>query len=153
MSPSTTERLRATGLRVTVPRLRVLEVMLAHPGKWMSVEDIAKAMVAQDQESAASIVGAAYRATNDLGAAGLLYREWQAGLNAGKAVYLLDPFPTTAQRDHLVSIICRECGNGVLVNTPAPHEHLREIAAHSGMAMAERPVSIQGTCKDCRARE
>lgn len=147
------ERLRAAGLRVTLPRLRVLDAMLAHPGQWMSVEDIARALVARNRESAANIVCSAYRATNDLSACGILFREWHDGVGGGKAIYILNPIATMAERDCLVSIICRECGTGVLVHDPAIRARLREVAARNGLTMAERPVSVRMTCEDCSTNQ
>ena len=90
--------LRRAGLKATVPRLRVLEILAAADGQHFSAEDVYRALLESGEDVGLATV---YRVLTQFEAAGLVVRH---NFEGGHAVFELD---SGEHHDH---IVCMECG-------------------------------------------
>lgn len=88
-------QLREAGLRVTVPRLRVLQVMEEADPHHLSAEDVYKKLLAMDESIGLATV---YRVLTQFESAGIVERH---NFAEGYAVYELAPL---THHDHMVDV-------------------------------------------------
>ncbi|MFS8499755.1 MAG: Fur family transcriptional regulator [Micromonosporaceae bacterium] len=132
------ERLRAAGLRVTRPRLAVLEVLSR--GGHLEAEQIAK----QVRERLHPVsTQAVYDVLAALTRVGLLRRIEPAGSPARYEVRVGD------NHHH---VVCRGCGAIADVNCVVGHRPCLTPDDTSGFEVDEAEVTFWGLCPDCRAR-
>jgi Fur family transcriptional regulator, stress-responsive regulator len=132
------DRLREQGLRVTAPRLGVLEAVDADGGHLDAAAIAAAARLRIGSVSTQAV----YEILNSLTEAGLLRRIEPAGF---PALY------ETRVGDNHHHIVCRTCGTIEDVDCvvgEAPCLHVRESA---GMAIDEAEITFWGICERCRA--
>jgi Fe2+ or Zn2+ uptake regulation protein len=98
--PPTTESndLRNAGLKVTLPRLKILDILADSSARHMSAEDIYKKLLVSNEDIGLATV---YRVLTQFEAAGLVTRHHFEG---GMAVFELNQ---GAHHDH---IVCVDCG-------------------------------------------
>jgi len=94
-----TQDLRKAGLKVTHPRMRILEILEASAGKHMTAEDIYRHLLEHQDDIGLATV---YRVLTQFEHAGLLSRQH---FETGKAVFELK------QGGHHDHIVCMECGH------------------------------------------
>ncbi len=130
--------LRKAGLKVTLPRLKVLEIFEKSAGQHLSAEDIYKALL-----EAGSDVGLAtvYRVLAQFETAGLISRH---NFISGQAVYELC---AEHHHDHL---ICVKCNAVKEFTDPVIEKHQEEIAKKLGYEMVDHELNIYGICSACR---
>lgn len=90
--------LRKVGLKVTQPRMRILEILEQSDGKHLTAEDIYKLLLAQDEDIGLATV---YRVLTQFEAAGLVVKHYFEG---GQSIYELD------RGDHHDHMVCVETG-------------------------------------------
>jgi Fur family transcriptional regulator, stress-responsive regulator len=133
------ELLRSRGLRVTRPRLAVLEVLAG--GGHLDVEEITVRV--RDRINSVSIQ-AVYDVLGALGRAGLARRIEPAG---GPARF---EARTGDNHHHLV---CRSCGKVVDVDCVVGQAPCLDPDATHGYEIDEAEVTFWGLCPDCQARQ
>ena len=134
--------LKKTGLKVTLPRLKVLSIFENSKEKHLSAEDIYKEMIGGGEEVGLATI---YRVLTQFEQVGLLIRHHFEG---GKAVYELN------EKSHHDHIVCLQCGHVTeFVNeeieklqTKVAEEHGFKIIEHSLIIYAD---SIKKPC-DCK---
>ena len=136
------EGLKKTGLKVTLPRLKIMEIFDHSKQKHLSAEDVYKLMIGGGEEIGLATI---YRVLTQFEQVGLLIRHHFEG---GKAVYELN---TKIHHDH---IVCLQCGNVTeFVNEEI--ENLQEkVAKEHGFKIIEHSLiiyadSIKKPC-DCK---
>ena len=137
MSTGFEDQLRTRGLRVTAPRVAVLEVLAAQ--RHVSAETVA--MAAREHAGAVSTQGI-YNVLTDLTAAGLVHRIDPAG---SPALYELSE---QGIHHHL---ICRGCG--LVMDLACEHgtaDCLLPPQTH-GFSGLEAEIVFWGTCPECQA--
>jgi len=137
-----TKDLRKAGLKVTIPRLKILEILEANSDAHMSAEDVFKALL----ESCEDIVLATvYRVLTQFEQAGLLTR---SNFEAGRAVFELNE---GAHHDHLV---CLTCGRVEEFVDTEIEQRQKRIAADKGFALRDHALALYGECikEDCPYR-
>ena len=87
--------LRSAGLKVTLPRLKILEMLESHPARHMSAEDIYRKLMDSEEDIGLATV---YRVLTQFEAAGLVKRHHFEG---GHAVFELERGP---HHDHMVNL-------------------------------------------------
>ena len=92
------QELRDVGLKATLPRLKVLEIMRASPSRHLSAEEVYRLLLEQDADVGLATV---YRVLSQLEAAGLLSRNV---FDSGKAVFEIN------EGEHHDHLICLQCG-------------------------------------------
>ncbi|HSW14598.1 MAG TPA: ferric iron uptake transcriptional regulator [Solimonas sp.] len=87
--------LRSAGLKVTLPRLKILEMLERNPARHMSAEDIYRKLMDSEEDIGLATV---YRVLTQFEAAGLVKRHHFEG---GHAVFELERGP---HHDHMVNL-------------------------------------------------
>lgn len=126
--------LRSRGLKVTLPRLQILEIFEKTTVRHLSAEDVYRLLIQQGHEVGLATV---YRVLTQLQHAGLLK---QAHFESGKAVYELDD---GMHHDHLV---CTTCGRVQEFHDDAIEQRQRAIAVEQGFEVIEHSHILYGRC-------
>ena len=138
-------RLREVGLRPTAARVGILQVLDACRPRRIDADTVLRDLQVQGMYSSLATV---YRVLKDLVDHDLLLQEWRDGLNGGKAVYGILPPEKTKTRPGL-RIVCECCGCATQIADPSLQDRLCQSALRGGLRLAERPLSILGTCAQC----
>ena len=93
------DELKSTGLKATLPRLKILEIFQKTEQRHMTAEDVYRVLLGEQSDIGLATV---YRVLTQFEQAGLLSRHH---FEAGKAVYELRE---DGHHDHLV---CLDCGH------------------------------------------
>jgi len=133
-------RLKSSGLRVTAPRLTVLDVV-SHEGKHQTAEFIA---VAARNRLGTLSRQAVYDNLNALVAAGLVRRIEPAG----RAALYEDRVG-----DNHHHLICRQCHTTVDIDCAAGQAPCLEPVADHGFVIDEAEVVFWGLCPDCQTHD
>lgn len=131
-----THDLRKAGLKVTLPRLRILEILEAAEPHHLSAEDVYKELLANDNDIGLATV---YRVLTQFEGAGIVTRHHFAG---GQAVFELD---NGDNHDH---IICLKSGRVAEFKDVQIEQRLEEIAAELGYSLTEHRIVLYGVHKD-----
>jgi Fur family transcriptional regulator, ferric uptake regulator len=133
------KELRKAGLKVTLPRLKILEILEANPQRHMSAEDLYKTLLESDADIGLATV---YRVLTQFESAGLVRRH---NFESGSAVFELDD---GHHHDH---IICQQCGHVEEFYDPTIEARQEAAAKAHGFSLSEHSLVIYGNClrKDC----
>jgi Fe2+ or Zn2+ uptake regulation protein len=137
---TTADLLRDRGLRVTQPRLAVLEALRS--GQHVSAEDVAR--TARERLGTLS-TQAVYDILHALVGAGLARRIEPAGAPA--ALY------EARVGDNHHHVVCRECGRAEDVDCFTGSAPCLQPTDDLGFVVDEAEVTFWGRCPECRARE
>jgi Fur family ferric uptake transcriptional regulator len=135
---SSADVLRRHGLRVTAPRMAVLQALGA--GAHLDAERVAATVRAR---IGAVSTQAVYDALNAFTRAGLVRRIEPAG---SAALY------ETRTGDNHHHIVCRECATTVDVDCVIGAAPCLDPSSAHGFDVDEAEVTFWGTCPDCQAR-
>lgn len=133
--------LKNAGLKVTLPRVKVLEVFRTAETRHLSAEDVYHRLVEQHSDVGLATV---YRVLMQLEDAGILVRNT---FNAGKAVFELNE---GKHHDHL---ICLGCGRTDEFNDPTIEKRQKIVAESFGYVLRDHQMALYGYCPDCAARK
>jgi len=123
--------LRKVGLKVTHPRMRILELLEQRtPRQHMTAEDIYRQLLKQGDEIGLATV---YRVLTQFEAAGLVLKH---NFEDGHAVYELD---RGDQHDHMVDI---DTGKIIEFHSPEIEKLQREIAEQNGYVLEEHSLVL-----------
>ncbi len=132
--------LRKAGLKVTIPRLKVLEIFEKNATQHLSAEDIYKALLEEGGDVGLATV---YRVLTQFEAAGLISRHNFIG---GQAVYEL-----TAEEHH-DHMICVKCNTVEEFTDPIIEKRQQEVAKQMGYEIVDHALNIYGICEECRGK-
>lgn len=132
--------LRKAGLKVTLPRLRILDILAASPEKHMSAEDIYKGLLEMGDEVGLATV---YRVLTQFESAGLVNR---LNFESGQSVFELNQGP---HHDHL---LCVQCNAVEEFYDEVIETRQRAIAEKFGYEMTDHALNIYGLCAKCRKK-
>jgi Fur family ferric uptake transcriptional regulator len=135
--------LRKAGLKVTLPRLKILEILESGATRHMSAEEIYKRLIESHEDIGLATV---YRVLTQFEAAGLVARHH---FEDGMAVFELNH---GAHHDH---IVCMDCGHVEEFVDPSIEERQEAIADRHGFLIREHSLVLYGHCqrKDCPTRK
>lgn len=139
---SQVDDLKSSGLKATLPRLKILEVFQKAEQRHMTAEDVFKALLAENSDIGLATV---YRVLMQFEQAGLLTR---SHFESGKSVFELNE---GQHHDHLV---CLTCGRVEEFYDPEIEKRQRVIAHARGFELHEHALSLYAVCtkKDCAHR-
>ena len=129
--------LRNAGLKVTGPRVRVLEYLESSTSRHVSAEDIWTALKDQGEDASLATV---YRVLTQFEAAGLVQRHTFEG---NTAVFEL------ADDDHHDHMVCTKCGGVTEYVDDVIEKRQHEIAAQHGFEVSDHVHIIYGLCANC----
>ena len=135
-----TQDLKKAGLKVTLPRMKILEILENSKIRHLSAEDIYKSLLESNEEIGLATV---YRVLTQFEAAGLVVRHHFEG---GQAVFEMNQ---GAHHDHLV---CVKCGKVTEFVDPIIEDRQKISAREYGFELLEHSMILYGHCKDCRKK-
>jgi Fur family ferric uptake transcriptional regulator len=134
--------LKGTGLKVTVPRLKVLDLFQHSHERHLTAEDVYRRLLEEHSDIGLATV---YRVLTQFEQAGLLVRHH---FESGKAVFELNE---GTHHDHLV---CLDCGRVEEFYDPEIEQRQRAVAESRGFALQEHSLALYAHCTkaDCPHR-
>ena len=139
LSMTHADELKNSGLKATLPRIKVLEVFQKTSQRHMSAEDVFKVLLAEDAEVGLATV---YRVLMQFEQAGILSR---THFETGKAVFELNE---GKHHDHLV---CMDCGRVEEFFDAEIEKRQRSIAQSRGFELQDHALALYAACtkKNC----
>ncbi len=132
--------IRKAGLKVTLPRVKILDLLESSTQRHVSAEDVYKMLLDKGEEIGLATV---YRVLTQFEAAGLVTRH---NFEGGHAVFELD---RGGHHDHLVCVVCgkvEEFVDGTI------EKRQREIATEHGFEMVDHSLIIYGHCSNPKCK-
>ncbi len=133
--------LRKAGLKVTLPRMKILEILESSTKAHLSAEDIYRLLMDSDEDIGLATV---YRVLTQFESAGLVIRHHFEG---GQGVFELD---RGKHHDHL---ICIQCGKIVEFVNSEIEEKQHQIAEEAGFDITDHSLIIYGKCNKSNCQE
>ena len=130
------QEIRKAGLKVTLPRVKILELLEHSQQRHVSAEDVYKMLLENDEEIGLATV---YRVLTQFEAAGLVTRH---NFEGGHAVFELD------RGEHHDHIVCVTCGKVEEFMDETIEKRQQEIAKNHGFEMDDHSLIIYGRCLD-----
>lgn len=136
------DELKNTGLKVTLPRLKILELFQDGSQRHMTAEDVYRLLLQEGSDVGLATV---YRVLAQFEQAGILSRNH---FESGKAVYELNE---GQHHDHLV---CLDCGRVEEFYDEQIERRQRAVAQAKGFRIADHALSLYAHCthENCRHR-
>ncbi len=136
------QEIRKAGLKVTLPRVKILEILETHDDRHMTAEDVYKVLLERGDEIGLATV---YRVLTQFVSAGLVERHHFEG---GQAVFELN---RGSHHDH---IVCVQCGQVEEFFDDTIEACQRRIAEQKGFKINDHALIIYGDCQreDCPNR-
>jgi Fur family ferric uptake transcriptional regulator len=128
--------IRKAGLKVTLPRMKILEILEENAQRHMTAEDVYKELLARDEEIGLATV---YRVLTQFEAAGLAERHHFEG---GQAVFELN------RGEHHDHIVCLSCGKVEEFVDETIEKCQAKIARKHGFNIADHSLILYGECTD-----
>jgi Fur family ferric uptake transcriptional regulator len=128
------EELKNTGLKATIPRLKILEVFQRGRHRHMTAEDVYRILLEERSDVGLATV---YRVLTQFEQAGILIR---SHFESGKSVYELDD---GKHHDHLV---CLDCGRVEEFYDAEIEKRQHAVAKAKGFTIADHALSLYATC-------
>jgi len=137
------EELKSSGLKATLPRIKILEVFQRTERRHLTAEDVFKVLLAEGSDIGLATV---YRVLMQFEHARLLQR---SNFESGKAVYELNE---GQHHDHLV---CLDCGRVEEFYDAEIETRQRTVATTRGFALQEHSLALYARCTktDCAHRK
>lgn len=138
-----TQELKKAGLKATLPRIRILQVLENSEDRHLSAEDVYKALIDNGEDVGLATI---YRVLTQFETAGLVHRH---NFEGGHSVFELT---AGSHHDH---IVCVECGKIEEFVDQVIEEHQRQIADRRGFKLADHSLILYGECKrsDCPGKQ
>lgn len=137
--PERQEDLRQAGLKITEPRIQILDILKQASGRHLSAEDIYQILHKANLDVGFATV---YRVLTQFEQAGLVKRH---NFESEQAVFELDQ---GIHHDHLV---CCKCGRVEEFIDDVIEERQQRIAEKAGFKMTDHALNIYGLCPACQA--
>ena len=135
-----TQDLRKAGLKVTHPRMRILEILEASDGKHMTAEDIYRRLLDHHDDIGLATV---YRVLTQFEAAGLVSKH---NFEGGQAVYEID---RGKHHDHMVDV---DSGKVIEFVSEEIERLQREVADKHGYVIEEHSLVLYVRAKKKAAK-
>ena len=128
------DELKSTGLKATVPRLKILEIFQKGVQRHMTAEDVFRVLLGERSDVGLATV---YRVLTQFEQAGILSR---SHFESGKAVYELNE---GQHHDHLV---CLDCGKVEEFYDAEIERRQHAVAKNKGFTIADHALSLYANC-------
>jgi Fur family ferric uptake transcriptional regulator len=126
--------LRKAGLKVTLPRMKILEILETSETRHMSAEDVYKVLLEGNEEIGLATV---YRVLTQFEAAGLVTRHHFEG---GHSVFEMN------EGHHHDHIVCNQCGKVVEFFDDTIERCQEKVAKKAGFTIRDHSLIIYGDC-------
>lgn len=132
-----TQQLKDAGLKITMPRLKVLQILESSPNHHLSAEGVYKALIEMGEDVGLATV---YRVLTQFETAGLVARH---NFEGGHSVFEL------SQGDHHDHLVCVKCGLVEEFVDEIIEQRQKTIAEQAKFKMTDHALNIYGTCRNC----
>lgn len=135
------QELKKAGLKATLPRIKILEILENTEMRHLSAEDVYKALLESGEDVGLATV---YRVLTQFESAGLVFRH---NFEGGHSVFELN------EGHHHDHILCIKCGRVDEFVDDVIEVRQRAIAKKFGYVMTDHSLTIQGVCPECQKKE
>lgn len=129
--------LKNAGLKVTLPRLKILEILEKADPHHMSAEDVYKTLLESGDDVGLATV---YRVLTQFETAGLVKRH---NFEGGHAIFEIE------QGQHHDHLVCMKCGRVDEFIDEVIEKRQEVIAKRSNFKMTDHSLTIYGICSSC----
>ncbi len=130
--------LKKAGLKVTLPRLKILQILEESDKRHLRAEDVYKALLQSGEDVGLATV---YRVLTQFEAAGLVSRHH---FEEGHSVYELN------EGEHHDHFLCVQCGRVDEFMDEVIEKRQRDIAERLGYRITDHCLYLYGVCPDCQ---
>jgi Fur family ferric uptake transcriptional regulator len=127
-------QLRRAGLKITAPRLKILEILATTSVRHMSAEDVYRRLLELNEDIGLATV---YRVLTQFESAGLVTRHHFEG---GTAVFEINE---GTHHDH---IVCTDCGRVAEFQDEDIEDRQRAVASRLGFEITDHALTLHGRC-------
>jgi Fur family ferric uptake transcriptional regulator len=140
MSKKESQNIKKAGLKVTSPRVKILEMLenRSNADRHLTAEDVYKTLLLEGEEVGLATV---YRVLTQFEAAGLVKRHHFEG---GNSVFELE---SGQHHDH---IVCIKCGKVEEFSDDFIEQRQKEIALAAGFKLTDHSLCLYGLCASCQ---
>jgi Fur family ferric uptake transcriptional regulator len=131
------QQLKEVGLKITIPRLKVLQIFESASEHHLSAEDVYKALIRMGDDVGLATV---YRVLTQFENAGLIKRH---NFEGGHFVFEL------SQGEHHDHLVCVACGRVDEFFDEAIEKRQMFIAEQAKFKMTDHALTIYGLCSGC----
>ncbi|RVU49194.1 ferric iron uptake transcriptional regulator [Rubrivivax rivuli] len=128
------DELKSSGLKATLPRIKILEVFQRTERRHMTAEDVFKALLHEGADIGLATV---YRVLMQFEQAGLLSR---SNFESGKAVFELN------EGEHHDHLVCLDCGHVEEFYDAEIEQRQRAVTVSRGFELQEHSLSLYARC-------
>jgi|TARA_B100000586_G_scaffold62724_1_gene43381 Fur family ferric uptake transcriptional regulator len=134
------KELRKAGLKVTLPRVKILQILENSDNKHLSAEDVYKALIGAGEDVGLATV---YRVLTQFESAGLVMRHHFEG---GHSIFELTSV------DHHDHIVCNNCGKVEEFYDEVIEEQQEKISKKYGFKITDHSMYLYGICQECQGK-
>lgn len=137
----TNQDLRKAGLKVTLPRVKILELLERAENHHMSAENVYKALIEQGEDVGLATV---YRVLTQFEQVGIVQRH---NFENNLSVFEI------AQDQHHDHLVCNQCGKVIEFHNEEIEALQEKVAEKNGFILSGHSLILYGTCDSpaCRA--
>lgn len=128
--PIDNQELRKVGLKVTLPRIKILQILEESEERHMSAEDVYRALIEAGEDVGLATV---YRVLTQFETAGLVMRH---NFDGGHAVFEL------ASDEHHDHMVCTETGDVIEFHDDAIEARQRQICEEKGYELVDHSLVL-----------
>ena len=131
------QELKDAGLKITLPRIKILQILENAEIHHVSAEDVYKLLLANGEEIGLATV---YRVLTQFEQAGLVVRH---NFEGGHSVFEL------ASEKHHDHIVCVRCGKVEEFNDVEIERRQEKVARSMGYELTDHHLNMYGLCPEC----
>jgi Fur family ferric uptake transcriptional regulator len=128
------EELKSSGLKATLPRIKILEVFQRSDRRHLTADDVYKSLLIEGADIGLATV---YRVLMQFEQAGLLTR---SNFESGKAVFELN------EGEHHDHLVCLDCGHVEEFYDAEIEQRQRAVTISRGFELQEHSLSLYARC-------
>ncbi len=132
------QELKDAGLKITLPRIKILQILESNDVRHVSAEDVYKLLLGNGEEIGLATV---YRVLTQFEQAGLVVRH---NFEGGHSIFELSP---DKHHDH---IVCVRCGRVEEFTDDEIERQQQKVADDLGFELTDHNLNMYGLCPDCR---
>ena len=136
--PPESQELKDAGLKITLPRVKILQILESSEVHHVSAEDVYKLLLHNGEEVGLATV---YRVLTQFEQAGLVVRH---NFEGGHSVFELS---SDKHHDH---IVCVRCGRVEEFADDEIEQLQEKVADKLGFELTDHNLNMYGLCPDCR---
>jgi Fur family ferric uptake transcriptional regulator len=139
--PEQNEEIKRAGLKITLPRIKILGILQNPNNQHISAEDVYKILLEHNEEIGLATV---YRVLNQFDDAGIVTRHHFEG---GKSVFEL------SHKKHHDHLVCLNCGKVIEFEDDVIEQRQEDVAKLHKVKLTNHSLYLYGECEDEEACE